>query len=88
MQDYTDFITDMYVQEELDELEDIIKEQIKDNDAAHIILNKLDRVRYEFKVMYDRAYNVADSMDMINNELILLNKRLNYEHLYGRRIYQ
>lgn len=66
--DYTDDITDMYVNEQMDEMEDIINE-IADTAIKNKLINKLNRIRDEFKIMYDKAYNIADAMDMIQNAI-------------------
>ena len=66
--DFTDDITDMYINEQMDELEDIIN-GIADIALKNKLINKLNRVRDEIKIMYDKAYNIADAMDMIQNAI-------------------
>ena len=66
--DFTDDITDMYINEQMDELEDIIND-IADIALKNKLINKLNRIRDEFKIMYDKAYNIADAMDMIQNAI-------------------
>ena len=66
--DFTDDITDMYINEQMDELEDIINE-ITDTALKNKLINKLNRIRDEIKIMYDKAYNIADAMDMIQNAI-------------------
>lgn len=66
--DYTDDISTMYIDEQIDEMEDIINE-IADIKLKNILTNKLDRIRDELKIMYDKAYNIADAMDMIQNAI-------------------
>ena len=66
--DFTDDITDMYINEQMDELEDIINE-IADTALKNKLINKLNRIRDEIKIMYDKAYNIADAMDMIQNAI-------------------
>ena len=66
--DFTDDITDMYINEQMDELEDIINE-IADTALKNKLFNKLNRIRDEIKIMYDKAYNIADAMDMIQNAI-------------------
>ena len=66
--DYTDDITDMYINEQMNEMEDIIND-ITDIALKNKLINKLNRIRDELKIMYDKAYNIADAMDMIQNAL-------------------
>lgn len=70
--DYTDDITTLYIDEQIDEMEDIINE-IADIKLKNILTNKLDRIRDELKIMYDKAYNIADAMDMIQDAIDKLN---------------
>ena len=66
--DYTDDITTLYIDEQIDEMEDIINE-IADTALKNKLNNKLDRIRDELKIMYDKAYNIADAMDTIQNAI-------------------
>ena len=67
--DNTDAINDMYVQEKLDELEDIINDNITDTDIKAKLKNGLERIRQEFNILYDKAYNIADAMDIIEDAI-------------------
>ena len=66
--EYIDDITTLYIDEQLYEMEDIINE-IADTALKNKLNNKLDHIRDELKIMYDKAYNIADAMDMIQNAI-------------------
>lgn len=59
-------LSSVYIEEELDAMEDLITEEHANNKQ---LLNQLERIRYEFKEYKDKAEAYAEALDRIENVL-------------------
>lgn len=67
---YTDKIERLYVDQALDELKDYINELSTSDESVIIKLNdKLARVEQEIDTLYDNAYEMAESLELIEDAL-------------------
>ena len=67
---YTDKIERLYVDQALDELKDYINELSTSDESVIIKLNdKLARVEQEIDTLYDNAFEMAESLELIEDAL-------------------
>lgn len=67
---YTDKIERLYVDQALDELKDYINELSTSDESVIIKLNdKIARVEQEIDTLYDNAYEMAESLELIEDAL-------------------
>ena len=67
---YTDKIERLYVDQALDELKDYINDLSTSDESVIIKLNdKLARVEQEIDTLYDNAYEMAESLELIEDAL-------------------
>lgn len=67
---YTDKIDRLYIDQALDELKDYINDLSTSDESVIIKLNdKLVRVEQEIDTLYDNAYEMAESLELIDDAL-------------------
>ena len=67
---YTDKIERLYVDQALDELKDYINELSTSDESVIIKLNdKIARDEQEIDTLYDNAYEMAESLELIEDAL-------------------
>ena len=67
---YTDKIDRLYIDQALDELKDYINDLTTSDESVIIKLNdKLARVEHEIDTLYDNAYEMAESLEVIDDAL-------------------
>ena len=67
---YTEKIDRLYVDQALDELKDYINDLSTSDESVIIKLNdKLARVEQEIDTLYDNAYEMAESLELIEDAL-------------------
>ena len=67
---YTDKIDRLYIDQALDELKDYINDLSTSDESVIIKLNdKLARVEQEIDTLYDNAYEMAESLELIDDAL-------------------
>ena len=67
---YTDKIERLYVDQALDELKDYINDLSTSDESVIIKLNdKLARVEQEIDTLYDNAFEMAESLEIIEDAL-------------------
>ena len=67
---YTDKIERLYVDQALDELKDYINELSTSDESVIVKLNdKIARVEQEIDTLYDNAYEMAESLELIEDAL-------------------
>ena len=67
---YTDKIDRLYVEQALDELKDYINDLSTSDESVIIKLNdKLARVEQEIDTLYDNAFEMAESLEIIEDAL-------------------
>ena len=67
---YTDKIERLYVDQALDELKDYINDLSTSDESIIIKLNdKLARVEQEIDTLYDNAFEMAESLEIIEDAL-------------------
>lgn len=67
---YTDKIERLYLDQALDELKDYINELSTSDESVIIKLNdKLARVEQEIDTLYDNAFEMAESLELIEDAL-------------------
>lgn len=67
---YTDKIDRLYVEQALDELKDYINDLSTSDESVIIKLNdKLARVEQEIDALYDNAFEMAESLEIIEDAL-------------------
>ena len=67
---YTDKIDRLYIDQALDELKDYINDLSTSDESVIIKLNdKLARVEQEIDALYDNAYEMAESLELIEDAL-------------------
>ena len=67
---YTDKIDRLYVDQALDELKDYVNELSTSDETVIIKLNdKIARVEQEIDTLYDNAYEMAESLELIEDAL-------------------
>ena len=67
---YTDKIERLYVDQALDELKDYINDLSTSDESVIIKLNdKLARVEQEIDTLYNNAYEMAESLELIEDAL-------------------
>ena len=67
---YTDKIDRLYVDQALDELKDYVNELSTSDEKVIIKLNdKIARVEQEIDTLYDNAFEMAESLEIIEDAL-------------------
>ena len=67
---YTDKIDRLYVDQALEELKDYVNELSTSDESVIIKLNdKIARVEQEIDTLYDNAYEMAESLELIEDAL-------------------